>query len=55
MQNRRHSSFSGRWQPRHENNSDFSLGEILSEKLSHLKATVYCPGIVEGVHETGRN
>jgi hypothetical protein len=32
MQNRRHSSFSGRRQPRHGDNSDFSLGEILSEK-----------------------
>jgi hypothetical protein len=31
-QNRRHSSFSERRQPRHGYNSDFILGEILSEK-----------------------
>jgi hypothetical protein len=31
---------SGRWQPRHGDNSDFNLGEILSEKdLSHLQGT----------------
>jgi hypothetical protein len=35
--NHRHSSFSGRRQPRHGDNSNFSLGEILSNKdLSHL-------------------
>jgi hypothetical protein len=38
--NRRHSSFFGRRQPRHGDNSDFSLAEILSEKeLSHLQCT----------------
>jgi hypothetical protein len=38
--NHRHSSFFGRRQPRHGDNSDFSLGEILSEKdLSHLQGT----------------
>jgi hypothetical protein len=40
MRNRRHLSFSGRQQPRHGENSDFSLGEILLEKdLSHLQGT----------------
>jgi hypothetical protein len=40
MRNRRHSSFFGRRRPRHEDNSNFSLGEILSEKdLSHLQGT----------------
>jgi hypothetical protein len=46
-----------RQEPRHRDNSDFSLGEILSEKdLSHLQGTcTYCPTTVEGVHETGGN
>jgi hypothetical protein len=36
----KHSSFSGRRQPRHGDNSDFILGEILLEKdLSHLQGT----------------